>query len=100
MGYLRPDEKKKQEEFATKVARRLSAVLSEHPELASAIPSEPQPGQFKTQKEFVDAYVSCKMKNADEDIRAKYAKRMGGMNAYRFEMKREAEGVWKRAQKK
>ncbi len=61
---------------------------------------EPQPRQFKTKKEFVDAYSSYKVKNADEDIKAKYAKKLGGMNTYLFEMKREAETIWKGAQKK
>ena len=98
--YLKADEKKKKDQFAAKVARRLAVALSEHPELASAIPAEPQPGQFKTKKEFVDAYVTYKMKNADEDIKAKYAKKMNGMNAYRFEMRREAEEIWKLSQKK
>ena len=101
--FLKPDEKKKKDEFAIKVAKRLAVVASGHPEIATLIslePQEPQPGQFKTMKEFVDAYVTYKMKNADEDIKAKYAKRMNGMNAYRFEMRREAEGMWKLAQKK
>ena len=101
--FLKPDEKKKKDEFAIKVAKRLAVVASGHPEIATLIslePQEPQPGQFKTKKEFVDAYVTYKMKNADEDIKAKYAKRMNGMNAYRFEMRREAEGMWKLAQKK
>ena len=101
--FLTPSEKKKKDEFAAKVAKRLAVVVSAHPEIATLIslePQEPQPGQFKTKKEFVDAYVTYKMKNADEDIKAKYAKRMNGMNAYRFEMRREAEGMWKLAQKK
>ena len=98
--FLKPEEMKKKEEFAAKVAQRLTVVLSENPQLASAIPSEPQPSQFKSKKEFVDAYVSYKVENADEVIRAKYAKRLGGMNAYRFEMKREAENIWKLAQNK
>ena len=97
--YLKADEKKKKNEFAAKVAKRLAVALSEHPELASAIPAEPQPKQFKTKKEFVDAYSSYKVKNSDDDIKAKYAKKMNGMNAYRFEMKREAERIWKEAQK-
>ena len=101
--YLKPEEKKKKDEFAAKVAKRLVVVVSAHPEIATVIslePQEPQPRQFKTKKEFVDAYSSYKVKNADEDIKAKYAKKMNGMNAYRFDMKREAETIWKGAQKK
>ena len=101
--YLKPEEKKKKDEFAAKVAKRLVVVVSAHPEIATVIslePQEPQPRQFKTKKEFEDAYSSYKVKNADEDIKAKYAKKMNGMNAYRFDMKREAETIWKGAQKK
>ena len=101
--FLTPSEKKKKDEFAAKVAKRLAVVVSAHPEIASVIslePQEPQPRQFKTKKEFVDAYSSYKVKNADEEIKAKYAKKLNGMNSYRFEMKREAETIWRGAQKK
>ena len=101
--FLTPSEKKKKDEFAAKVAKRLAVVVSAHPEIATVIslePQEPQPRQFKTKKEFVDAYSSYKVKNAGEDIKAKYAKKLNGMNSYRFEMKREAETIWKGAQKK
>ena len=90
------DENKKKEGFAAKVARCFKAVTRK---FASAISLEPQPGQFKSKKEYVDAYVSYKVENSDEEIQDKYAKKLGGMNTYRFEMKREAESNWKLAQR-
>ena len=107
---LTPQDEKKKKEFEAKVARRLAIVLSENPQLACAVPSgqeatpdlslEPQPDQYKDKKGFVEAYASYKVKNADEDIRARYAKKLGGMNEYRREMKREAELIWKQASKR
>lgn len=106
---LPPDQQKVKKEFESQIARRLAVMFSANPDVIASLLQEsqepdpleePQPRQFKTKNDFVDAYVSWKVKNADEDIRAKYAKRMNGMNAYRFEMRREAEGMWKLAQKK
>jgi len=106
---LPPDQQKVKKEFESQIARRLAVMFSANPDVIASLLQEsqepdpleePQPRQFKTKNDFVDAYVSWKVKNADEDIRAKYAKRMNGMNAYRFEMRREAEGMWKLTQKK
>ena len=106
---LTPQDEKKKKEFESKVARRLAEILSENPQLAYNalsvqqatfdLSSEPQPDQYKDRKGFVDAYASYKVRNADEDIRARYAKKLGGMNEYLREMKREAEMIWKQASK-
>ena len=97
--WLKPRDRQAKTEFKTKVKRRMSAILSENPRLAATVPAEPQPGQYENRKEYVDAYASYKVKNADEDIRARYAKKLGGMNEYLREMKREAEMIWKQASK-
>ena len=107
--WLTPQDEKKKKEFEAKVARRLVEILSENPQLAHAVlsgkqetfdlSSEPQPAQYKDKKGFAEAYASYKVRNADEDIPARYAKKLGGMNEYLREMKREAEMIWKQASK-
>ena len=98
--WLKPKDRQAKTEFKAKVKRRLAVVLSENPRLASAVPAEPQPALYESRKEFIDAYASYRVKDADEDIRAQYAKKLAGMNEYRREMKREAELIWKQASKR
>ena len=46
---------------------------------------------------FLLAYVAYKMKTVDEQIKATYAKKIGGLGDYKRDLKREAEVMWNRS---
>ena len=101
--YLDPVNMKAKETFESQVARRVAFVLSKKPDLArgqdvSALvndyPHEPSPRQFTKKEDFAKAYAAYKMKNAGEDVRTRYAKKIGGMDEYRRDMQREAMLLW------
>lgn len=101
--YLDPTNQKAKEMFEAQVARRVAVVLSKNPRLARGqniaalvndYPHEPSPRQFSRKEDFARAYAAYKVKSAGEDIRARYAKKIGGMDDYRREMQREAMRLW------
>ena len=54
----------------------------------------PQPSQFSSKENFVSAYVSFKMNRVDDEIRARYKRKLGGMADYRRDMQSEAVKLW------
>ena len=52
---------------------------------------------FSTKDAFINAYVAYKMKTVDEQIKATYAKKIGGLGDYKRDVKREAEVMWNRS---
>ena len=54
----------------------------------------PQPSQFSSKESFVSAYVSFKMNRIDDEIRARYRRKLGGMADYRRDMQSEAVKLW------
>jgi len=98
-----PDYQKRESErksavqaFEQRVSARIAAYYSQNPGVDSAqsLNPEPHPSQYKTRKAFAEAYATYKVKTAGDDIKAEYAKRIGGMNEYRRKMRHEAENVW------
>ena len=86
--------------FKDELSRAIIDFFKRHPELArhydiaALIPQKPQPSDFKRRDDFVKAYSDFKMNEATDDIRKKYKGRIDGMNAYRSEMRREANKIW------
>ena len=95
---LTPQNKQRKDAFESRVAARLSSVLSKMPQyarnVAALVPQEPTPEMFSTRDAFINAYVVYKMKTVDEQIRTAYAKKIGGLDDYKRDMKREAAVIW------
>lgn len=94
----RPLTKKKREKvaFENELRRRIETLnRSGGAETGVAANPEPRPGQFSSKDKFVNAYVAYKMEMADDGIRARYRRKIGGMSDYRREMQREAAKLWK-----
>ena len=98
---LTPQNKQRKEDFEKRVAARLLGVLSKMPRYArnvtALVPQEPTPEMFSTKDAFINAYVAYKMKKVDEQIKATYAKKIGGLGDYKRDVKREAEVMWNRS---
>lgn len=98
---LTPQNKQRKEDFEKRVAARLLGVLSKMPRYArnvtALVPQEPTPEMFSTKDAFINAYVAYKMKTVDEQIKATYAKKIGGLGDYKRDVKREAEVMWYRS---
>ena len=98
---LTPQNKQRKEDFEKRVAARLLGVLSKMPRYArnvtALVPQEPTPEMFSTKDAFINAYVAYKMKTVDEQIKATYAKKIGGLGDYKRDVKREAEVMWNRS---
>ena len=98
---LTTQNKQRKEAFEKRVAARLSSVLSKMPQYArnvtALVPQEPTPEMFSTKDAFINAYVAYKMKTVDEQIKATYAKKIGGLGDYKRDVKREAEVMWNRS---
>jgi len=59
--------------------------------------AEPTPQQFKTKNEYVEAYVGYKLEDVDEATKDSYMKKLGGMNTFKREMRKEANVKWSKA---
>ena len=98
---LTPQNKQRKKDFENRVATRLSNVLSKMPRYAknvsSLVPQEPAPSMFTGRDDFINAYVAYKIKTIDEEVRAMYAKKIGGLGDYKRDMKREAAAIWNRS---
>lgn len=95
---LTPQNKQRKEAFEKRVAARLSQILSRIPRyaknVAALVPQEPTPEMFSKKDDFINAYVTYKMKTVDETIKATYAKKIGGLGDYKRDVKREAAEIW------
>lgn len=82
-------ERQKKRDFDRMLADKLrSAVLGD-------VSPEPLPKDFKTRDDFKDAYVQYKLAYVDDETKMKYAKKLGGMNQYKRDMKTEALSKWR-----
>ena len=95
---LTPQNRQRKVDFENRVAKRLSIVLSKMPRYAKnvslLVPQEPTPSMFAGKDDFINAYVAYKMKTVNEEVKAAYAKKIGGLGDYKRDMKREAAMIW------
>lgn len=92
----RPLTKKKREKalFEEQLRKRLAVVNQAIEQSEGTANPVPMPSQYRSKDAFVRAYVTYKMENADDEVRARYKKKIGGMNDYRRDMQSEAIRTW------
>ena len=98
----RPLTKKKREKalFEEQLRRRLTAVKKTIEQTEGTDNPVPMPSRYRSKDAFVRAYVTYKMENADDEVRARYKKKIGGMNDYRRDMQSEAIRTWNEARRR
>lgn len=56
---------------------------------------EPNMMRFAMRSDYEKAYMAYKVELIDDEIRERYAKKMGGLNQYKRDMRNEAIANWK-----
>lgn len=96
---LSAENRKRKAEFEALVKRRIAALTPDAKQLDQnsdmGILLEPEVKKFKDRDSFIKAYVEFKMDLIDDEIREKYAKKLGGLSQYKRDMKNEAARLWK-----
>lgn len=93
----RPLTKKKREKatFENELRKRIEVFSRSCAEKGIKVGDPtPQPSQFSSKENFVSAYVSFRMNRVDDEIRARYKRKLGGMADYRRDMQSEAVKIW------
>ncbi len=93
----RPLTKKKREKamFENELRKRIEIISRSYAEKGINVGDlTPQPSQFSSKERFVSAYVAFKMEMVDDEIRARYRRKLGGMADYRRDMQSEAVKLW------
>ena len=93
----RPLTKKKREKatFENELRKRIEVFSRSCAEKGIKVGDPtPQPSQFSSKESFVSAYIAFKMKMVDDEIRARYRRKLGGMADYRRDMQSEAVKLW------
>ena len=80
--------------FEEQLRKRLAVVNKAIEQTEGTANPVPMPSQYRSKDAFVRAYVTYKMENADDEVRARYKKKIGGMNDYRRDMQNEAIRTW------
>jgi len=98
----RPLTKKKREKalFEEQLRKRLAVVNQAIEQSEGTANPVPMPSQYRSKDAFVRAYVTYKMENADDEVRARYKKKIGGMKDYRRDMQSEAMRTWNEARRR
>ena len=93
----RPLTKKKREKamFENELRKRIETISRSYAEKGINVGDPtPQPSQFSSKERFVSAYVAFKMEMVDDEVRARYRRKLGGMADYRRDMQSEAVKLW------
>ena len=93
----RPLTKKKREKvtFENELRKRIEVICRSCAEKGINVGDPtPQPSQFSSKERFVSAYIAFKMEMVDDEIRARYRRKLGGMADYRRDMQSEAAKLW------
>lgn len=77
-------------DFEKLLSKKINAVVQESTGIR-----EPEVVNFASRTGYVNAYVAYKVSMIDDDVRATYAKKLGGLNQYKRDMKNEALANWK-----
>lgn len=84
------DRRQSDRNFEKLLAKKINIIMQESTGIA-----EPEVANFASRTNYVDAYVAYKVSMIDDEIRATYAKKLGGLNQYKRDMKNEAIAKWK-----
>ena len=99
----RPLTKKKREKamFENELRKRIEIISRSYAEKGVNVGDPtPHPSQFSSKESFVSAYIAFKMGMVDDEIRARYRRKLGGMADYRRDMQSEAVKLWTEARRR
>ena len=94
-GFLKGYQKQKYAEFEAQVAAIIKRRCGSQTDANAAL----DPIRYKTEKEFVDAYVKYMMDNISESERLKWVGRIDGLGGYKRQKKDEARKIYRAAKK-